>query len=304
MLRHVSTILIGGFHILENLSTYKQIDIYTDGLPILITKCIYKETGPIMNFHWHNHIQFYYFKSGKGEIHLQNKTIPGSANDIILINNNEMHYLNNLCNNLQIFIVRIDFSALNTYDNDACQIKYISPINHNMVQFANQINDPIALDCIKNLIAEYDQKKEAYELVFKGNAYLLLSILYRKFCYKTLSLKESTEKTRRLKEFQEVFAFIETHYNEQITLEQLAEMLHISRHHFCRLFKSLTGRSAIDYINRIRIEKACLLLEQGRLNVTEVAISTGFDSVNYFSRLFKFYKNLSPSQVLKGPISS
>jgi AraC-like DNA-binding protein len=82
-------------------------------------------------------------------------------------------------------------------------------------------------------------------------------------------------------------------------------MLNISRHHFCRQFKNLTGKSAIDYINIVRIEKAYVLLKQGTLNVTEAAISTGFNNISYFSRLFKYYKKMSPSQVSKGfePIS-
>jgi hypothetical protein len=174
-----------------------------------------------MEFHWHNHMQFYFFKSGNAEIHLANKTIPVSANNIILINSSELHYLKNTCSNLEVYIIRIDFSALNTNENAICQLKYILPLTQNVVEFVNQIDDPVILGCLKNIIAENEQRNESYELAFRGNAYLLLSLLYRKYCKRSLSIKEATDKIQKLKRFQCIFEFIETHYNEQITLEQL-----------------------------------------------------------------------------------
>ncbi len=284
---------------MDTLALYKQVNIADNEFPVQITKCFYYEPGPSMDFHWHNHMQFYFFTNGTGKIHLEGKDIPVTANDTIIINSNELHYMENLCTNLQVTIVRIDFSTLTSNELDLCHLKYITPITQNLVIFDNKINDSAFRNCLKNIIDEYENRNEFSGLAFKTFAYQILLIMFKNHCIKILNGKESIEKINRLNQFKCVFDFIQSQYHEKITLDQLAEMMHVSRHHFCRLFKNFTGYSPIDYINRIRIEKAYLLLRQGNLNITEVALSTGFDDANYFSRLFKYYKKLSPSKVLK-----
>ncbi len=284
---------------MDTLALYKEINIADNEFPVQITQCVFDEPGPSMDFHWHNHMQFYLFTNGTGIIHLDGKDIPVSANDTIIINSNELHYMENLCTNLQVTIVRIDFSAMAPNELDICHLKYIAPITQNLILFENKINDLTFRNCLKNIINEYENRNEISGLAFKAFAYQLLLIMYKNYCKKILNGKESIEKINRLKQFKCVFDFIESQYHEKIRLDQLAEMMHVSRHHFCRLFRNFTGYSPIDYINRTRIEKAYLLLKQGTLNITEVAFSTGFDDANYFSRLFKYYKKTTPSKVLK-----
>lgn len=76
-------------------------------------------------------------------------------------------------------------------------------------------------------------------------------------------------------------------------------MANMSTYHFVRSFKQITGRSPIDYINKLRIDKAFSLLKEGKFNVTETALDCGFNDVNYFSRLFKKYNKMSPSEAKK-----
>lgn len=73
----------------------------------------------------------------------------------------------------------------------------------------------------------------------------------------------------------------------------------MSEGYFCRMFKKSTGRTPTDYINRIRIEKSVILLNQGICNVTEAATSVGFDDINYFCRVFKKYMKQSPTDYPK-----
>ncbi|SJT88036.1 L-rhamnose operon regulatory protein rhaS [Clostridioides difficile] len=61
----------------------------------------------------------------------------------------------------------------------------------------------------------------------------------------------------------------------------------------------MTGKTTTDYINGIRLEKAVNYLNKGDLNITEIALRCGFDSINYFSRLFKKHYNVSPTQFKK-----
>ncbi len=74
---------------------------------------------------------------------------------------------------------------------------------------------------------------------------------------------------------------------DKITLKELASRVNLSAHHFCRTFKQITGKTTIDFINGIRLDKAIYYLKETDLNMTEIAMRCGFDSINYFSRLFK-----------------
>mgnify|MGYP001943253646 FL=1 len=69
----------------------------------------------------------------------------------------------------------------------------------------------------------------------------------------------------------------------------------MSRSHFCRLFKEVTGQTLIEYVNDIRLSKAKAMLQDPNLSITEIALSTGFSDINYFSRLFKKTYQISPS---------
>jgi two-component system response regulator YesN len=88
--------------------------------------------------------------------------------------------------------------------------------------------------------------------------------------------------------------FISTHYTGELTLQQLADHVHMSKNYFCLQFKHHTGHNFIDYIIRLRIGKAKELIAEPGLKIYEVAEKAGFNDVKYFSKLFKKTMGLSP----------
>jgi two-component system response regulator YesN len=89
------------------------------------------------------------------------------------------------------------------------------------------------------------------------------------------------------KEIQATIAYIEEHYAEDITVTKLAESLHLSSNYVSNLFKSETGLRFVEYLNRYRIRKAKLLLQDPSWKVYEVAEKTGFQETSYFCKVFK-----------------
>jgi AraC-like DNA-binding protein len=65
------------------------------------------------------------------------------------------------------------------------------------------------------------------------------------------------------------------------------------------MFKQLTGKTMTDYLNGLRLEKSTDYLAERDLNITEIALECGFDSVNYYSRLFRRYYHVSPTEFRK-----
>lgn len=91
-----------------------------------------------------------------------------------------------------------------------------------------------------------------------------------------------------------VLKYIENHLSENLTIEELAKLVHFHPNYFIHFFKSIFGLSPIQYINKMRIEKAKLLLTTTDMTVTEIASSVGIQ-LYYFSRSFKNNTGYSPS---------
>lgn len=89
---------------------------------------------------------------------------------------------------------------------------------------------------------------------------------------------------------------IKLHFESPLTLQGIAETIHVNASHLSRKFKEETGMSLIDYIHVKRIEAAKLYLESNTATITEIAFIVGFNDVNYFSRVFKKMTDLTPSQ--------
>ena len=94
--------------------------------------------------------------------------------------------------------------------------------------------------------------------------------------------------------------YVAEHYAEPINVGRVAEALHTDRSHLSRRFKSATGLTLKDYIDNIRIAKACDLLSMTDMEVAQVARACGFSSLEVFSRKFKMARSVSPARFRSG----
>ena len=90
--------------------------------------------------------------------------------------------------------------------------------------------------------------------------------------------------------------YIHDHYNEQVTLNEVAENIYVSTFYISRMFKKELGKSFVDYLNDVRIEKSKELLKDVRYKTYEVAEIVGISDPHYFSKLFKKYSGMTPSE--------
>ena len=90
--------------------------------------------------------------------------------------------------------------------------------------------------------------------------------------------------------------YIQFNYSHDISIDDVAKSVGVSRSHLYRVFMSNVGKSPIDYLTEYRINEACKLLRTGSLSIAEVAISVGFFDQFYFSRVFKRAKGMPPSK--------
>ena len=94
--------------------------------------------------------------------------------------------------------------------------------------------------------------------------------------------------------------YIEEHYmNHDLSLEQVANQVHISPSYFSVLFKNEEGIAFTDYLIRIRIQRACELMMNTDLKAYEIADKVGYDTPAYYSTAFKKAMGISPTEYKK-----
>lgn len=95
-------------------------------------------------------------------------------------------------------------------------------------------------------------------------------------------------------EIEKTINYIHQHYNDTIKLGDVADYVGINENYLCKLFKKETGSNFIDYINRMKLNKAKQLLKEGKYPVYLIAEMVGYNSESYFSRIFKKVEGMSP----------
>lgn len=138
-----------------------------------------------------------------------------------------------------------------------------------------------------------DDAMQADALLSVGNLMRYFNYVFTQAMdYMEDSLKEETAVAK-------VKNYIDQHFCEDITRENLSEIVYLSSGYLAQSFKKETGRSLGSYVIEKRMEKARQLLQEGELSVSEVAVAVGYDNFTYFSRLFKTKVGKSPKEFRK-----
>jgi AraC-like DNA-binding protein len=131
--------------------------------------------------------------------------------------------------------------------------------------------------------------------VFTSTALFMQLIAFLARCYDG----EKTPESRTLLRIGAAIGYLKGHFHEPIHLNQLVQIAGMSESSLLRAFKQATGRTPIEYLLHLRIQRAHELLLRTDLNITEIAFETGFNDSNYFSRQFRALMNQSPQKYRK-----
>lgn len=141
---------------------------------------------------------------------------------------------------------------------------------------------------ISQMISEYEKKDKGYQ-TFLTTSFISLALLFSRI-YQELSFSEQDQFSHLITPI----SYLETHYNEMITVEQLALLSGLSPRHFNRLFQDAYHTSPGHYLLLYRIRKSENLLNFTDLPISEIAYQCGFNDSNYFSRQFHKINGMSP----------
>ncbi|KIC61998.1 AraC family transcriptional regulator [Chryseobacterium taiwanense] len=106
---------------------------------------------------------------------------------------------------------------------------------------------------------------------------------------------------KREKKLQEIYLFILSNFQRNISLEEISKSVGMQKSSFCVFFKKMTGKSFFTYLTEFRIESSCQMLLKTKLSIAEICIASGFNDIPYYNRVFKKIKKVTPTQFRKEP---
>jgi len=111
-----------------------------------------------------------------------------------------------------------------------------------------------------------------------------------------LRTTESIKGQREAAELERVHSLMRSHLHEKLDLDTLAAAVNLSKFHFVKRYRELSGTTPINRFIQLKIERACHLLDTTDKEIKEVAYAVGYDDAYYFSRIFRKQLGISPSQ--------
>ena len=127
------------------------------------------------------------------------------------------------------------------------------------------------------------------------SAHLMQLLCYLSRCYSKAQFSEH----RSLIRLGQVLSFMEQHFGDSISVTELSKIAGMSESTLMRTFRKVTGRTPIDHLLRLRVNKAMEMLKDEEVRITDAAFACGFSDGNYFSRQFRKITGQSPRDYRK-----
>ncbi|MCM1126876.1 MAG: AraC family transcriptional regulator [Lachnospiraceae bacterium] len=271
-----------------------------------------------VQWHWHTEIEVIIVNHGAVDFMTDDDKIRLKAGQGILVNQNIMHSIMPVDSdyNCSLYSTTFHPSFLFGYGNTQMSGKYLAPILSSPVfrtMFLDE-QDHISsqlMDLVNSVIAVNMTKKYGYELVTKSYLCQLWVILLEHVIPQNVQKHRSANLSMDESRVKEAILYIEDHYAERITLDDLSASIHISKSECCRCFKRTLQITPIEYLMKYRIFKAANMIQKEDLrsrSISELAFSVGFNNASYFNKVFRQFMNCTPSEykrsVQNDPVSN
>lgn len=278
---------------------YRHFDLPTDFPVIGLLGDSWQSThAPITRLHFHNCLEIGYFYQGSGELYLANQRTPFKAPCIVLCPPNvpHSHYVDEgMVNGAKwIYVDAVSIAS----DLSPRLIGKITDYQHSLNGTACVLpkeNYPHIFATIETIISEMETPQAHYKHIVRQlmNA-LLLMLIRTSACEQESS--SSVDVVSQLGVLSPAITYIAGNYMNDISIDYLAQLCHISTSHFRRIFKKVLGWTPLDYVQLMRITRACALLYNCDNSITEVSLQVGYPSTSSFNRQFNRIHGISPSQ--------
>ena len=245
--------------------------------------------------HFHNYMEIGYCYQGDGELLIENRSYKYGDHMFTVIPANVPHTTisapGHICKWEFLFV------DMDAFIQDRCANGSIAP--EEMIRIINKRgtlktreNHPIMANLVLDIIRECREHPLYYKESIAGYLHSL--------AIEILRLDEEREAARRSKKIntyiKDAINYINIHYREELSISDVANGSGLSESHFRRLFEEVMNMKPVEYVNLVRIDQACSLIQKENLSMEDVCYRVGYQTPFTFNRNFKRLTGMTPYQ--------
>lgn len=261
----------------------------------------YDPNGAADHMHWHEYLEIAMCLQGGGRFLFGRRTYPAEPGDIFLIDNAEPHVcISDPPGRMRLLLTLfrpelIAAPGCRSFDTD-----YLSPFNCGGRPFANRLpGGGAAATELRPILLElktiWDRDDPTDRHLLDANLRRALAVLVRHARAGEAAPEESAASGDRHEQVRPVLSYVEEHFRESLTLEQVSEHVHVSASRVRHVFKDVTSVGFKEYVTSLRLSEAKRLLLTSDTCVQEVAYTVGYTNLNQFYKVFQRYSSMSPA---------
>lgn len=247
--------------------------------------------------HWHEEFEVNYIRKGTAAFEYRNKTYVAQEGDIFIFRPNQIHAINQIGESRIYYDTLLFKSDMFGGTNERGIRHYISPLVSGLAEIRIPVNAgspkyEIFREVAETIFSSAKAENGLHDILIKGKLLELFYLLYdNDYIYE---LEESETDYASL--VQPAITYINEHFCEKITVDELAEIISLSKSYFMYCFKKAMGIGAVSYLTQIRVKNVCNQLLNTDKTVMEIALESGFNNLSNFNKIFKKKMGVSPNE--------
>lgn len=273
----------------------------TDGFPMTVNHDdLWTFEGKNIPIHWHNDLEISIPRVGEMVFQIYQKSYIVKPGNALLINQNVPHSCQSpddkpaQCTTI---IVRPNF-LYGDFGSDVernCFRPFLQNSAIPCIELSGtETCDKEIIDKLNCVEKAFDQKSYCYELQIKG---LLCEAFARILCTHQNELTPFVPANHLdLERLEQMLGYLNTHFESIVSLQEVADQVHLSREVCCRLFKKMTGKTITGYLEEYRIDQSLPLVQSGQYSMIQIADMTGFSNASRFARAFRKQFGCNPGE--------
>lgn len=294
---------MGTIHFEIDVHLKEQTVHRTVDLPIACYHTSIKEnSNGYIPLHWHDELQLVVVTNGKVRFHVNNETVIVHEKNGVFINSGSLHMAESLPHlNSRYICLNVDPSFLLPQELFATYVRpYIQATNFPYLYIgADEAWGKNIIDCTLSIHRSIEEQPPYYEIDVTTKVMAIWKLLISN----GLQLEYDQNKMMQNRRVKGMLQWIHNHYEESISLDDIAKVGQLSRSECCRYFKRMLKTSPLQYVTDYRIQKSLPLLQQPNATVTDVAYQVGFNSTSYFIARFRKVMNMTPLAYKKSKLN-
>ncbi|OJF75603.1 MAG: hypothetical protein BKP49_11210 [Treponema sp. CETP13] len=277
----------------------------TDAFPIAYYHEFTSKAGYFLPLHWHIEHEILHVLKGIYPLFIDGKEYELQPGDVCFIQNGILHGDGSKKPDCEYESVVFDLNIIRNraFDNDEFLMKMEKHIIR-VKPFVNENStDKLYVADVMPVFKYMREQSPGFKFEVCGSLMRFFARIQRDHLYSEIPVSSTSSlyvrSHRRIDQLERVFEFIKQNYNTKFTLTELSGVAGMSPKYFCKVFKSMTNHSPMEYVNVYRIEQASYYIKKEETSIIEIAMACGFNDFSYFIKIFKKYRGITPYQYRK-----